>query len=478
MRPVRTRFAPSPTGDLHVGNLRVAVFNYLYARHRKGSFILRVEDTDTDRNVEGSLERLMEDLRWAGIDWDEGPDVGGPHTPYLQSQRGPGYVRRAFQLKEAGLAYPCFCPGAARGEQQREARDSPGCSGACRELDPSETMKGERDGDFVLRFAVREAKIVVEDYVRGVIEFSGNDIGDFIILRSDGRATYNFAVVADDVDMEITHVIRGAGHLSNTPKQALLFDALGSERPIFAHLPTVLARDGTKLSKRSGAPGVSQLRSEGFHPDAVVNYLSLLGWSTGDDREIMTRDELVAELSLDGIGTSNAIFDPEKLRWMSQQHIAKMSTQELVAAVSSHLRGPIPAESGFDLHFGVEAIRTRLHTFGEINRAFEFLMPPAEVLAAARSELTSLPDDLRPLLDAVRRRLETVSPWAAEAVDAAIRDAGKELEIRGRNLFHPLRLSLCGVESGPDLGKVTVAIGREQAIQRLTLAISAIDAGA
>jgi nondiscriminating glutamyl-tRNA synthetase len=505
MTPVRTRFAPSPTGDLHVGNLRVAVFNHAFARHHGGAFVVRVEDTDPERNREGSLERILEDLRWAGLDWDEGPDRDGPFGPYRQSERGALHRAAAVRLLAEGHAYRCFCPdeegagdvagvrpgpsgtagvaaAAGAGEATRApleegpgAEPGPGCPGRCRDLpDEEASRRAERSGPAALRFRVPDDTIEVEDDIRGPISFHGRDVGDFIILRSDGRSTYNFAVVVDDVAMQISHVIRGAGHLSNTPKHALLFDALGSPRPHFAHLPMVLGTDRRKLSKREGAAGVRALREEGYHPDAVVNYLSLLGWSPGEDREILTRDELVRELTLERVGASDTVFDLEKLRWASEQHVQMMSVPELARAVRPYLPPEAPEMSPEELELAVAALRTRITVFSDIGAALRFLHPGEAALAAARTELQEEGEAVVRVLEGIRDALRGVESWNAQALGMAVRTTGKELGARGPALFHPLRLAVTGERSGPDLAAILAALGREEAHRRLEQALDAL----
>jgi len=460
-RPVRTRFAPSPTGELHLGNLRAAIFNYCFARREGGAFVLRIEDTDLERNREGSLDGILTDLRWAGLEWDEGPDIGGPFAPYLQSQRGERHRELALTLEEKGLAYRCWC--AEEGDENRGRRVSPGCAGGCRELPKGNAGKG---GPHSLRFAVPDDTIEVFDEVRGIIAFQGKDIGDFVILRSDGRSTYNFAVVADDVDMEITHVIRGVGHLPNTPKHALLFDALGASRPVFAHLPTVLAPDGGKLSKRSGAAGLSELREAGYHSQGVVNYLSLLGWSAGDDREVLSKGELIAAMDLTRIGATDTAFDPDKLLWMSAQHIARMDLTELAEAVSPYIdRSRYPVEEGALLPV-VEAIRSRIHRYAEVNEHLALLFPTHETLESARREIRNDEQGVA-LLRRVSEVLSAQEGWSAEGAAGGVRRAGKELGVTGPSLFHPVRLALFGSRNGPDLGKLLAALGRERTLELL-----------
>lgn len=466
-RPVRTRFAPSPTGALHLGNLRVAAFNHLFARRHRGAFVLRVEDTDVERTVPGSLERIRDDLRWAGLEWDEGPDVGGRYGPYRQSQRLAEYRAAAFRLVEEGSAYLCFCEEGD--EVQRRGRIGGGCPGGCRDLS-AETAgeRAEAGAPRVVRFAVPEGVVEVIDEIRGSISVGHQDISDFILLRADDRPTYNFAVVVDDAAMEISHVLRGAGHLSNTPRQALLFDAMGVPRPVFAHLPTVLSPTGGKLSKREGAAGVGELRARGYHPDGVVNYLSLLGWSPGDDREVMSREELIREMDLGRVGASDTTYDPEKLLWMSGRHIAGMSLEDLTDAVRPWIdrdRFSLEAER---LETAIAAIRTRLSTFGEVNDHLELLLPGDEALSRGLAELAKEGAEARRVLEAVRKRLEAVETWTEEPASAAVREAGREVGARGKALFHPIRLALTGAGDGPELGKILVVQGRDGVLKRLT----------
>jgi glutamyl-tRNA synthetase len=482
---VRTRFAPSPTGQLHLGNLRIAVFNHLFTRHHGGSFVIRVEDTDEARNVEGSLDGILDDLAWAGLDWDEGPGREGAFGPYLQSARGERHRSRALALLEAGAAYRCFCADETggdswgRGGAGQGAEDGPeggppprGCPGGCHALDPARARARAEQGEAAaIRFPVPQNAIHVQDEIRGDIKFHGKDMADFVILRADGRATYNFAVVVDDVDMRITHVIRGSGHLSNTPKQALLFDALGAPQPVFAHLPMVLGADRRKLSKRAGAEGVRRLREEGYLPDAVVNYLSLLGWSPGDDREVLAREELVAEMSLDRVGVSDAVFDDEKLRWMSGQHLALLDLDQVVRRVEPFVdRDRFPVE-GDHLRRCVAAIRTRLQVLSDVNDGLALLYPGQAALEAGVDEARGEGADAVAAVEAVRRALSTVESWDAEELGRVVREAGKEVGARGPALFHPVRLALCAARSGPDLGLVLVALGRDEALARLAMIV-------
>jgi glutamyl-tRNA synthetase len=472
---VRTRFAPSPTGRLHLGNVRTAAFNWLFTRRHGGAFVVRVEDTDVERNVEGGEKDILTDLRWLGLDWDEGPDVGGPHGPYRQSERGPVYDRIATRLLEAGRAYRCYCTEAelqARALEGKEGREVVRYDGRCRGLTDDERAALEAEGrTHVLRFAVPDglANTEIKDEVFGPISFPADDIDDFVIQRADGRATYNFAVVADDLEMEITHVIRGVGHLSNTPKQALLYDALDAPRPVFAHLPTVLGDDGRKLSKRTGATPVADLRAQGYPPDGVLNYLSLLGWSHPAEEEVLSRDELVAAMGLERIGKSDTQLDPEKLRWICQQHLAGEGLEELTAHVMPYLdAGRFPGALA-DPEATVDALRTRLSTYGDINEHLPLLFPPSSPeIEEIRAELGA-DEEATTVLSALADRLEALSAtdWNPETLGRTVREAGADVGARGRALFHPVRKALVGAEHGPDLGKVLAALGREETLDRI-----------
>lgn len=470
---VRTRFAPSPTGRLHLGNVRTAVFNWLFARHHDGVFVLRVEDTDVERNLPGAEAGLMEDLRWLGLEWDEGPDVGGPFGPYRQSERGAIYEEHLGRLLESGRAYPCFCSEEeARGEDRRYP-------GTCRGLDRDASARRVEAGEpHVVRIAGPEqGSVTIHDRVRGPIDFPAADLDDFVLRRRDGRVTYNFAVVVDDVTMEISHVIRGAGHLSNTPKQALLFDAFGVPRPVFVHLPNVLAPDGGKLSKRKGAPGVEELRRRGMVPEAVVNYLSLLGWSHPDEKEVLSVAELVADVDLDRIRASEMAYDPDKLEWVAGQHFAALPFEAVLEGVGERLdrdRCPLP-EAG--LPAAVHALRSRMAAFGDFETHLTLLYPDAATWARSREALRGDPS-ARGVVEGALGELQGLATWSREEIKAALKRVGEARGVRGRELFHPLRLALFGAESGPDLGALAEAVGRDEVLRRLGDELAGADRGA
>ena len=471
---VRTRFAPSPTGRLHLGNVRAAAFNWLFTRRHGGVFILRIEDTDTERNVVGSEQGILDDLRWLGLDWDEGPDVGGPHGPYHQSGRADLHATAVERLIASARAYPCFCAEQAHDADAGADRPARRYAGTCRRLSADERASRLKSREeHVIRFAVPEDvdHVDIVDEIFGPISFPASDIDDFILRRTDGRVTYNFGVVVDDIDMEFTHVIRGVGHLSNTPKQVLLFQAFGGSAPVFAHLPTVLGADGRKLSKRGGATAVAELQSRGFPPDAVLNYLSLLGWSHPEEKEVLKRSELVEAMSLDRVGKSDTQLDAEKLLWVSHQHLALESLEELTAHVGQFIdRDRFPA-LGADASPAVDALRTRLSTYGDINDHLGLLFAEDEAAAASiRREVWADPQ-ARAVLSAVRGRLEAAESWEAEWLSAAVSAGGGDVGAHGVGLFHPLRLVLIGSEKGPDVGKILAGVGMSEAFRRIDEAL-------
>lgn len=473
---VRTRFAPSPTGALHLGNVRAAVFNWLFARHHAGAFVLRLEDTDVERNVAGAEGALMDDLRWLGLAWDEGPDVGGPFGPYRQSERSEAYRAAARRLVREGKAYRCFC---SEDVGEELAPDDPGYrryGGRCRTLDPDEAERRAGAGEpYVVRLATPlEGEVRALDAVRGEVAIPAADIDDFVLVRQDGRATYNFAVVVDDVAMEISHVIRGAGHLSNTPRQGLIFDALGAERPVFAHLPQVLDPEGGKLSKRAGATSVAQYRAEGHLPAALVNYLSLLGWSHPDEEEILSTEQLIAAISLERVGASDTAYDPDKLRWVGQQHLAALELGDVVAGVAPFLEaaGPPAAEwSDAAREVAVATLRSRMGTFGEIREHLSLFAPGADAVRSAHEEIAEM-DGAVEVVDALAERLADESlAWQPDALKEAVRAVGKQVGARGPALYHPIRLAVSGERAGPDLGAILFVVGRGEVARRLHAAV-------
>ena len=468
---VRVRFAPSPTGKLHVGGARTAIFNWLFARHNEGAFILRIEDTDVERSTTASEVSLIEDLRWLGLDWDEGPDVGGSSGPYRQSERLDVYGRYAGRAVDAGLAYPCFCTDEVLEVKRRSAlaqREPPHYDGTCRSLSADTVALKRKEGiGEVIRFKVPNDTVRFVDLIRGDIELATGMVGDFVLLRSNGRPTYNFAAAIDDHEMGITLVLRGEEHLPNTLRQILVYRALGFPSPKFGHLPLILAEDKSKLSKRHGASSIGDLRDNGYLPRAVLNYLVLLGWSHPDEQEILSVDELVESFSLDRISKSPSIYDRDKLRWMSGQHIRATAVDALFEAADDFF--PENIRTVYD-----EASRRRIlgllhekiEMFSELpEKSAPFRSPPVfddEAMAVLRSpEAGSV---LRALDDALRA---SVAEITAEQFKSMVKTVGKAEGHKGKALYFPVRAALTGAVHGPDLAGIAEIKGRSAVLELL-----------
>lgn len=472
MSRVRTRFAPSPTGELHLGNARTAVLNWLFARHHGGHFVLRFEDTDIERQVDTAEIAIREGLDWLGLDRDEEPGRGGKYGPYRQSERLTLYREVAEGWLEEGLVYPCYCSAGeleTRRAARLEAKGHARYDGRCRELSAKEAAALRRQGRLpVLRFRVEEGPVVFKDQLRGRITVDTADFGDMVILRSDGRPTYNFAVVVDDHLMDITHVIRGDGHLGNTPKQVLLFRALRANVPEFVHVPTVLAPGGGKLSKREGAPGLESYRRQGYHPEAVLNYLSLLSWSSPSGQEVLTRKELVREIDLDRMGTSQPILDPEKMKWLSGQHIRRESPESLAERIAPFIQPERFRLSSRDLIAFAEVVQPRIHLLEEA--AVEAQRIFGEPGRSDRATAVLAAPQAIELLQAVAAAWEQLGEWSQEEIRAVILAAGEEIAVTGGALFRPIRVALTGELRGPELADVAYALGRERSVRRLLVA--------
>lgn len=474
MKPLRVRFAPSPTGHLHVGNARTALFNWLLARGQGGTFILRIEDTDAERSTAVSEASILEDLRWMGLDWDEGPDAGGPHGPYRQSERLQLYLSYARDLISRGLAYHCFC-AAEQLEQERQAAFAanrpPKYSGRCRSLPVQEATQRVAGGELAaIRFAVPpDRDVTFHDIVRGDVTFNTAVIGDPVILRSDGRPAYNFAVVVDDALMEVTCVIRGEDHISNTPRQVLLYEALGFEPPQFAHLSLVMGPDHAPLSKRHGATSVSEFRETGVLPESLVNYLALLGWSPGEGQEMLPIAEMARRFDLGKVSHSAAVFDIDKLSWMNRHYLKEASPVRISAMAM-----PVFARAGYVAR-DTEAARLYLESLlpmamGSVDRvdevaervAFVFVWSAERAAAAVAAE----PDGPR-VIAALADELATVGPLTRELFRAAAGRVKDATGCKGRALFHPIRVALTGEASGPELDLAVPAIDRGAAVSSL-----------
>jgi len=473
-KQVRVRFAPSPTGYLHVGGARTALYNWLFARHAKGKFILRIEDTDVERSTTEAEDGLLRDLRWLGLDWDEGPGINGPHGPYRQSERGEIYRRVARQLIANGAAYYCFCSEEMLEDKKRQAEadhQAPHYDGTCRNISPEEAQKRVDSGEpAVIRVKVPQKDYWVDDLVRERVEWKSGTLGDFIILRSSGIPVYNFCVVVDDADMEISHVIRAEEHLPNTHRQLILYEAMGKLPPLFAHVSLILGPDKTKLSKRHGATSVGQFAEEGFLSDAMANFLVLLGWSEGNDREVYSRAELIEKFSLERINKSPAVFDHAKLLWMNGTHLRAFTPEKLSEFLCPVLRKDFPDDKRIqDPVFAkklVVILQNAVHTLSEVRKTAEPILnggsPENDEAKAVLAE-----PQAGALLQAFAAELSGVD-WQREALNAAMKSAGKKTGAKGKSLFMPIRVKLTGNCHGPDLIGIIELLGREETIKRLS----------
>lgn len=473
----RVRFAPSPTGYLHVGGARTALFNWLYARRMGGVFVLRIEDTDIERSSWAMVAGIVEGMRWLGLDWDEGPDVGGPHAPYFQSQRLDRYRAAAERLVGEGHAYYCYCPPELL-KEKREAADRAGAAWkydrTCAALPAEVIAKREATGATrAIRFRVPPGETVFNDLVHGPIAFEHANLEDFVILRSDFHPTYHLSVVIDDLDMRITEVIRGDDHVSNTPKQILLYRALGSEPPRFAHVPLILGRDKQRLSKRHGATSVMEYARQGYLPEAMLNFLALLGWAPGTDEEVFSRAALIQRFSLDGISRSNAVFNLDKLDWFNSEHLRRMDGDELAARVARELeaRGlwrQAYLESERDWYGRVlELLRPRarrLADFAEDGRAFFAAEVDYDPAAVARHLGV---DGLAAHIEALAGAWARLPAWTAEATETALRSTAAEREITAGVLIHATRVAITGKAVGASLFDIVALAGRERTLIRL-----------
>ncbi|MGB4442210.1 MAG: glutamate--tRNA ligase [Coriobacteriia bacterium] len=485
---VRVRFAPSPTGALHVGGARTAIYNWALARGTGGTFILRIDDTDPERSTWENTAQILRSLEWLGLDWDEGPEVGGAFGPYFQTERAGHYRAALERMKSNGSAYPCFCSAEALEAKREAARTGEGSAGydrTCRRLDADMVAVHIAAGEpHVWRLAVPEDRgdIRVDDAVRGPTIFPSSAMDDFVLVRSDGTPTYNFATVVDDADMEITHVIRGDDHLSNTPRQILVFEALGHFVPRFAHLSMIWGADGKKLSKRHGATSVEAFHDEGILPEALLNYLALLGWSLDGETTMISADVLKANFSLDRISKNPAIFDPEKLEWMNGMYIREMPAEELVERMvpwlqRAGLASPEDVAARHEWFVAlVPLISERLKRMTEIAPTVAFLLTDRLTLDPSAIEKALTGGEALRSLDAARSALETLDVWETESIEAALRALPDALGIKPKTVLQAVRVALTGSTVSPPLFESVALLGRETTLVRLEQAASIIDA--
>jgi glutamyl-tRNA synthetase len=475
----RVRFAPSPTGYLHVGGARTALFNWLYARRHGGTFILRIEDTDIDRSSDDMVAGILHSLKWLGLSWDEGPGIGGPHAPYFQTERYAMHRAAAATLVASGHAYYCYCdPDDLKAK--REAAQTGGHAWTydrtCLALSADDIAQREAAHlPRATRFRVPDGcETTFVDLVHGRIAFDNANIEDFVIVRSDGCPTYHLSVVVDDVEMEVTQVVRGDDHISNTPKQVLLYAAMGAPVPAFAHVPLILGPDKKRLSKRHGATSVGEYETQGYLPEAMVNFLALLGWSPGGDEEVFTREKLVARFTLDGIGGGNAVFNIEKLDWFNQQHIMRLPPAEILRRIRPDLeslgtwRDALATTDRAWFERVIELLKPRARKLADIAaQARPFL---AETVVYDEAAVTKHLSDasLGPDLAAWREALARVDPFDAETIEDSLRALAAGRGIKAGALIHATRVAVTGQAVSPGLFEVVELVGRDTVIARVT----------
>ena len=471
---MRVRFAPSPTGHLHVGNVRTALFNWLLARGQQGTFILRIEDTDVERSTADSDTMILEDLRWLGLNWDEGPEVGGPVGPYRSSERLGKYQSRARVLLAEERAYYCFCTAEQLEAERKEAIANnlpPKYSRRCTQVDPAVAKQRVQSGEpAAIRFRTPENReIVFTDLVRGDIRFHTDVIGDQVLLRSDGNPAYNFAVVVDDGLMGVTHVIRGEDHISNTPRQLLLYEALGFAPPAFGHVAMVLGPDHTKLSKRHGAVSVDEFRAKGYLPEALLNYLALLSWSPGDNQEVVPLAEMAKRFSLSDVGHSASVFDEEKLAWVNR-HYLKEADHERIARLSmpyleraGYITGRLTSEGFAYLASLVPLFNSSVDRLDQVparlRQLFQYSAAAALEDETIRSEARE--GQARHVIETLAGELESAARLLDKGAFRGAADRVKQKTAqKGRALFHPIRVALTGAADGPELDLLVPAMER------------------
>lgn len=479
---VRVRFAPSPTGYLHVGGARSALFNYLFARHHTGTFILRIEDTDRNRFVEGALEEIYTSLKWLGINWDEGPDAGGDFGPYIQSERIDIYQKHTQQLIDSKNAYRCFCSPQRlteiRGIQEKN-KEKIGYDRHCRQLSPEESWKRSTAGEpYVIRFRIPDGETVsFKDAVRGVIEYQSDIMDDFVLLKTDGFPTYHLASVVDDHLMAISHVLRGDEWIASTPKHLLLYEAFGWSVPEFAHLPVILSSSGGKLSKRKGAASVMDYKKEGYLPEALSNFLALLGWAPGGDREKMSAKELISAFSMDLVSPKSSVFDEKKLEWMNGLYMTERSTESLSEEVKPLLseKGiPFEEENENYLEKAVELLKTRSKKIPDLVAGLHYFYTDPESYDEKADRKNFVPDALE-RLTLLKNAFNETEVFKGEELEKMYRKAAETTGIPIGKFIHPTRLAVSGVSFGPGLYELLETLGKERVIRRIDKAVKYIE---
>lgn len=476
---IRVRFAPSPTGPFHIGGARSALFNWLLARkYPNGKFVLRIEDTDRVRSSKESEENIKESLKWLGLDWDEGVDVGGDYGPYHQMERLDIYKKYAQQLLDEGKAYYCYCTEeeiAAERKALMAENKMPIYQGHCRHLTAEQIEAYKAEGRKpTIRFRTPENKTVeFEDMVRGHMQFDSNGVGDFVIVKADGIPVYNFAVVIDDALMKISHVIRAEEHLSNTPRQVVLYDALGFNVPTFAHISLILGKDHSKMSKRHGATSVEQYKNLGYLPEAIVNFLALLGWAPQNEQEIFSIEELVKAFSMDHVAKNPAVFDIDKLNWLNAQYMKKLSTEKITMMAIPHLvakgylNGALSTAEMAQLVRFTEIIRDHL-SYGAQFLEFADLYFNDDIVVKDDEAQKVLADETAPaVIKLFKEKLDSVEDFDAAHIQPIFKQVTKELKVGGKKVYMPLRITITGQMHGPDLAGIIEVLGRDRVFKRI-----------
>lgn len=493
-KPVRVRFAPSPTGELHIGGARTAIYNWAFARANNGTFVLRIEDTDPERSTEENKQIILRAMKWLGLDWDEGPEVGGDFGPYLQTERFDTYTEALERLKERGMVYPCFCTkeelDAKRAQAEAAEGGYSGYDRTCRDLSPEEAQARIDAGEphvWRLKVPLDHGPIEFTDAVYGDMSFPAEVMDDMILVRSDGTPTYNFAVVCDDANMDITHVIRGDDHLSNTPRQILIYEALGYDIPVFAHLSMILGSDGRKLSKRRNATSVEQYKEMGYLPDTIINFLALLGWSLDGETTIIDRDTLTKNFSLERVTRKDAILDEEKLDWMNGVYIQNMGAAAWVDEVA-----PFLIEAGLCTAEDIEAdhgwfeklyplVAERSKRLGDAVEKLSFLFDGPNVTLDEKSvQKNLLKEGCRAdeVLREVRAILADESiPWQCDPLQDAVRALTEKLDLKAKFIFQPIRVAVTGSQVSPPLFESIELMDRNDVLARIDYTLDEVFGG-
>jgi nondiscriminating glutamyl-tRNA synthetase len=478
---VRVRYAPSPTGHIHVGNARTAIFNYLYARHEGGTFIMRLDDTDLERSTEENIDSMLDDIRWLGLDWDEGFLKGGNRGPYRETERKPLYDTYIWQLLDEDKAYRCFCTKDELEAERRKAEAEHRIyryGGTCAHLSAEQIEKNIAEGKpYAIRLRIPQEDVVVHDLIRGNVQFKAEEFDDFVIARQNGIPIYNFATVIDDALMNITHIIRAEEHLSNTPRQVFIYRALGFDVPQFAHVSLILAPDHSKLSKRHGAVSVGEYRLEGYLPEALINYLVLLGWSPKDDREFFTVDELIKEFSLGGVGKSGAVFDKKKLTWMNHMYLAKKDAAAILTILKKDFAeqyaaafGGLPEDKTLA---AIDLTKGNAQVLPDLFRIARNIVQPDVIISDEKSQEVIDSPEAKQVLRYLMEHFAAI-PFGQgdDAMSSWVEDLRNQIPLPAKKLYSPIRVALFGAKDGPEIIKLFLMLEPSSIRERLQKALA------